>query len=73
MTYIKLYKVLYVSKLCIPISRRGVGVVANMLDLDILVSEFELESFLYVHFRTDIPGKDFILKLCLNSTTAVLP
>ena len=29
------------------------GVVVNMLDCDIVVSEFELQSHSYVHFRTN--------------------
>ena len=29
------------------------GVVANMLDYDIVVSDFELQSRYYVHFRTN--------------------
>ena len=32
-------------------------VVANVLDCDIVVSEFKLELRYYVHFRTNIPGK----------------
>ena len=31
--------------------------VANMLDSDIVVSEFKLQSRSYVHFRTTILGK----------------
>ena len=33
------------------------GVVANVLDCDIVVSEFELLSRYYVHFRTNALGK----------------
>ena len=35
-------------------------VVANVLDYDLEVCEFELKSFYYVHFMTDILGK------CMN-------
>ena len=34
------------------------GVVANVLDCDITVSEFEIESCYYDHFWTNIFGKD---------------
>ena len=33
------------------------GVMVNALDCGILVTEFELQSRNYVHFRTNIPGK----------------
>ena len=33
-------------------------VVANVLDFDIVVNEFELQSRYYVHFRTNTLGKD---------------
>ena len=33
------------------------GVVANVLDCDIVGSEFELESHYHVHFQTNAPGK----------------
>ena len=33
------------------------GVVINVLDSDIVVSEFELQSRYYVHFRTNTHGK----------------
>ena len=31
---------------------------ANMIDCDIIVSEFELQSHYYVYFRTNTPGKN---------------
>ena len=34
------------------------GVVANVLNFDIVQSEFELQSNYYVHFRTNILEKD---------------
>ena len=33
------------------------GVVANVLDYDIIVSEFELKSCYNVHFLINTPGK----------------
>ena len=33
------------------------SVVVNVLNCDIVVSEFELQSRYYVHFRTNISGK----------------
>ena len=33
------------------------GVLANMLDYDIVVSEFELQSHCYIHFQTNTLGK----------------
>ena len=33
------------------------GVVANMLDSDIIVSEFKLQSCYYVHFQINTVGK----------------
>ena len=33
------------------------GVVANLLDCGIVVSEFELQSHYYIHFRTDALAK----------------
>ena len=33
------------------------GLVANVLDSDIVVSEFELQPLYYVHFRTYTLGK----------------
>ena len=35
-------------------------VVANVLDNNVVVSEFELQSRYYVHFRMDIVGKVWI-------------
>ena len=37
------------------------GVVVNLLKCNVLVSEFELQSRNYVHFRTNILGKDMDL------------
>ena len=34
------------------------GVVANVWDCDIVVSEFELQSHDYTHFRANTLGKD---------------
>ena len=53
------------------LSRRSFrSVVANVLDCDIIVSEFELLSYFYVHFRTNT----LLFLLCngLNGTTTVL-
>ena len=51
------------------------GEVANILDCDIGVSEFELESRNYVHFWTNTLGKGMNSIYCssygLNSTTTV--
>ena len=33
------------------------GVVAKLLDYNIAVSDFELQSFYYIHFRTNTLGK----------------
>ena len=33
------------------------GAVANVLDCDILISEFEQQTLYYVHFRANIFGK----------------
>ena len=40
--------------------RRGVplGVVANMLNTDIMISKFKLHSCYYVHFYANTQGKD---------------
>ena len=45
------------------------GVVAYMLDYDIVVSEFELQSRYYVLFRTNILG---IFSYVLNNISTVL-
>ena len=48
------------------------GVVVNVQDCDIVVSEFELNSHYYVHFRTNTLGKGmnpFVLSYGLNSST----
>ena len=34
------------------------GFVTTMMDYDIIVSEFELQSHYYVHFRTNTLGKE---------------
>ena len=51
------------------------GVVANILDCDIVVSEFELKSRYYVHFRFDTFRKGMNPIYCfsygLNSTITV--
>ena len=36
---------------------RKCGVVANVLDCDIIISEIELQSHYYVHFQTNILEK----------------
>ena len=51
-------------------------VVANVLDCDILVSEFELRSHIYIQFRTNTPRKgmnSFIPRSArgLNNTSTV--
>ena len=40
------------------LERSFCGVVTNVLDYDIVVSEFELQSRYYVHFRTNTLRKD---------------
>ena len=56
--------------------RRLRVVEANVLNRDILVSEFELQSCYYIHFRTNIHGKGmnllFPLSYGLNSSTTVI-
>ena len=51
------------------------GVVANVLDCDIVKSEFELQSRYYVHFLTNTLGKGMNPTYCscygLNSTITV--
>ena len=53
-------------------------IVANMLDCDIVVSQFELQSSYYVHFRTNTlekgmkPLTHYETSNRLNSITAVL-
>ena len=37
---------------------KSLGVVANVLNGDIIVSHFDLQSFHYVHFRTSVLEKD---------------
>ena len=47
------------------------GVVAKMLDFNILVSEFELLSCYYVHFRTNTIGNGMnFLKLYYSYSSA---
>ena len=50
--------------------------VANVLDSDILVSEFELQSRYYVHFRTNTLGQSWNLPILpsygLDNTTTTL-
>ena len=51
------------------------GVVVNVLDCDIVVSEFELQSRYHVHIRINALGKDmnpFIPSGGLNTTRAVI-
>ena len=55
------------------------GVVVNVLDCDIVVSEFELLSHYYIHFRTNNntigKGMNLLIRIpsyALNRTTAVL-
>ena len=33
------------------------GVVANVMDCNLIVSEFELQLFYYIHYRTNTLGK----------------
>ena len=51
-------------------------VVANVLDCSMVVSEFELQSCYYVHFRTNTLGEKYEtlypLRYGFNSITAVL-
>ena len=37
----------------------SLGVVVNLLDGDIVQSEFKYQMRYYIHFRTNIPGKGF--------------
>ena len=55
--------------LCLLESSRDI--VANMLDCNITVSEFELQSRYYVYFRTNALGNLFFLSNLLNSPTTV--
>ena len=52
------------------------GVMAKVLDCEIVVSEFELQSVYYVHFWTNSFGKDMNLSILacngLNNTTTIL-
>ena len=49
------------------------GVVADVLDKDIVVSEFELESLYYIHFRIwERHELSYSLSYELNSTINVL-
>ena len=41
------------------ISRLSSGVVANVLDSDIVINEFKLQSCYYVHFRTNAPWEKY--------------
>ena len=42
------------------------GVVANVLDCNIVINEFELQSCYYIDFRTNTLGKDInSLKGCI--------
>ena len=59
-------RLLHEAKLAFPLSWTE-GVVANVLDCDIVVSEFELQWRYYVHFQTNILGKDMSLLIPMNS------
>ena len=52
------------------------SIVANMLDWNIVVSKFELQSQYYVHFQINILGEryepSYSLRYGLNGTTSVL-
>ena len=51
------------------------GVVANVMDCDIVVSDFDLQSCCYVHFRTNTLGKgmnSLIPNYGLNNTITIL-
>ena len=54
----------------------GVVLVVKVLDCGIVVSEFELQSHYYVHFRTNTLGKGmtppYSPNYGLNNTTAVV-
>ena len=52
---------------------RSLPVVANVLDYDIVVIEFEHQSRYYVHFRTNNLGKDIPTSYGLNSTLVEVP
>ena len=45
------------------------GVMAKVLDYILEVSEFELQSCYYVHFRTNITGKKY--KYLVNPATSL--
>ena len=48
--------------------------VVNVLDGDIVVSEFEFQSHYYVHFRTDARGKgiNYLIYLIMGSIVPLL-
>ena len=56
--------------------RRSLDVVANVQDYNIRVSEFELQSRYYVHFRTKFSWErhepTYPFRYTLNSTTSIL-
>ena len=39
------------------------GIIANVLNCDIEISEFEIQSFCYIHFRTNAHGKGWNLQI----------
>ena len=53
--YLSISACMYPS--CLSVCLAG-GLMATKLDCDIVVSEFEIQSRYYVHFRTNTPGKD---------------
>ena len=75
---IKLYPVaMDVQKIVKPKILKGnlAGVVANVLDCDIVVTEFEVESRCYVHFQINILAEcmnSFQSMYGLNSTTTII-
>ena len=59
------------------LERRSLGGMANVLDCNIVVSEFEPQSCYYVHFGTNTLGKGINSLIPtsygLNSATTVFP
>ena len=64
--HITVYKLLVLDKGGCPHN-----VVANMLDCDIVVSEFKLQSCYYIHFQTNTLGKGMnpLIPLCWTATS----
>ena len=57
----------------ISVKRGPHGEVANVLDCDIVVSEFELQLRYYIHFRTNTHGGKVWLPLSSPAMCQILP